>query len=69
MFRELNSDADIVLTHHKKDLKKAQEDLKGNALMKARQGRERALYPLNNIIKDITDGGRVVKKITDFLSV
>lgn len=69
LFRELNSDADIVLTHHKKDLKKAQEDLKGNALMKARQGRERALYPLNNIIKDITDGGRVVKKITDFLSV
>lgn len=69
LFRELNSDADIVITHHKRDLKKAQEDIKGDSLSKARLGRERAMYPLKNIIKDAGDAGLVVKKITDFLSI
>lgn len=69
LFRELNSDADIVLTHHKGNMKKAQEDLKGNSLTNIRAQRERALYPLRNIIKDVNSGGSIARKIEDFLSI
>lgn len=69
LFRELNSDADIVLTYHKADIKAATEDYKGSSLRKVKEKREKALYPLKNIIKDAGDSGLIIRKITDFLSV
>lgn len=67
LFRELNSDADIVITYNKKDLKKAQEDKWGGALTKARDSRERAIYPLYRIIQDSESS--ILKKIEEFLSI
>ena len=50
-------------------IKAATEDYKGSSLRKVKEKRERALYPLRNIIKDAGDAGLIIRKITDFLSV
>jgi hypothetical protein len=67
LFRELNSDADIVITYNKHDLKKAQEDKHGKKLEKLRDQRERAIYPLYRIIQD--SEASILKKIEDFLLI
>lgn len=67
LFRELNSDADIVVTYNKHDMRKAQEDKHGKQLEKLRTERERAIYPLYRIIQD--SEASILKKIEDFLSV
>jgi hypothetical protein len=67
LFRELNSDADIVITYNKHDMKKAQEDKQGKKLEKLRTERERAIYPLYRIVQD--SEASILKRIEDFLSV
>lgn len=69
LFCELDRDADIVCIYMNKDIKKANEDWRGEKLDEARSSREASIYPLNNIIKDVTAGeSTVLKKIEDFLS-
>jgi molybdopterin biosynthesis enzyme MoaB len=67
LFRELNSDADIVITYNKHDMKKGQEDKQGKKLEKLRTERERAIYPLYRIVQD--SEASILKRIEDFLSV
>lgn len=70
LFCELNRDADIVIVYTNKNFKKANEDWRGEKLDEARASREASLYPLSNIIKDVTAGeSNVLRKIEDFLSV
>jgi hypothetical protein len=53
-----------------KNIKKANEDWRGEKLQEAREKREASLYPLKNIISDVTAGeSSVLRKIEDFLSV
>jgi hypothetical protein len=69
LFCELNRDADIVCIYMNKDIKKANEDWRGEKLDEARSSREASLYPLKNIISDVTAGeSSVLRKIEDFLS-
>lgn len=69
LFCELNRDADIVLVYTNKDIKKANESKYGEDLNKVRD-REVSIYPLANLIKDVSAGESEVKrKIEDFISV
>jgi hypothetical protein len=70
LFRELNSDADIVVKYFKRDIRNATVDAKAvDKLEAARTNRERAMYTMGNIIKDVGDGGNILRKIEDFISV
>lgn len=68
LFRELDSNSDIVVKYFKRDIKKSNEGW-GDKLETARDQRERAIYTLKSILKDIGDSGLIIKKIKDFLSV
>jgi len=70
LFCELGRDADIVIIYTNKNLKKANEDWRGEKLDEVRNTREASLYPLKNIIGDVTAGeSNVLRKIEDFLNV
>ena len=67
LFRELDSDADIYMKHIRVDVRKGIED---KNLMRAMQSKiEYAIYTVNNIMKDVTNGSQVLKKIEGFISV
>ncbi len=60
-FRKLNNDADIYVKYHPTDIRyKAMEAAEG--LDKARMLRGLTIYPLKNIIKDISNGATIEKR-------
>lgn len=69
LFRELNSDADIVVKYFKNDIKKTFNEVKWDGMNKVRENRERSIYTLGRMLKDVGDSGNLQKKIEDFLSV
>lgn len=66
-FRRLDSDCDIYVKYHPTDIRyKAMQDAHG--LDKARMLRGLSIYPLANIIKDVTAGATLEGRIQAFLS-
>lgn len=66
-FRKLDSDCDIYVKYHPTDIRyKAMQDAHG--LDKARMMRGLSIYPLNNIIKDVTAGATLESRIHAFLA-
>lgn len=66
-FRKLESNCDIYVKYHPTDIRyKAMQDAHG--LDKARMLRGLSIYPLDNILKDVTAGATLESRIHAFLA-
>ena len=71
-FMRLDGNCDICFKYPKHDIRELarmeqEKQLMGEQLAKLRRDQQRCIYPLRNIIKDVSNGSDILTKITAFL--